>query len=97
MRVLAYGLREETGGAGTHRGGDGIIRAYEFLAPATITLNSERRIYAPYGLENGAPGSKGINRLVQDGRDRLVGGKFTTQVGPGDQVIVETPGGGGWG
>jgi N-methylhydantoinase B len=97
VRVLEYSLRDGTGGKGKHPGGDGIRRVYEFLTPATITLNSERRIYTPYGLQGGKTGGKGANWLVQNGKQRDIGGKFTTQVGPGDQVIIETPGGGGWG
>jgi N-methylhydantoinase B/oxoprolinase/acetone carboxylase alpha subunit len=62
-----------------------------------MTVNSERRIYAPYGLRGGEDGVQGENRLVQNGQSRNIGGKFTTSVGPGDQVIIETPGGGGWG
>jgi N-methylhydantoinase B len=97
VRVLEYRLREATGGKGQHPGGDGIRRVYEFLAPATITLNSERRIYAPYGLNGGEPGEKGANTLIQNRRKQAIGGKFTTQVNPGDRVMIETPGGGGWG
>jgi N-methylhydantoinase B len=97
VRVLEYRLRDDSGGAGKFRGGDGIRRVFEFLAPATITLNSERRIYAPYGLRGGEDGARGENRLVQQGVEHIIGGKFTAQVGPGDRVIIETPGGGGWG
>lgn len=64
VRVVEYSLREGSGGAGEHRGGDGIRRVYEFLAPATATINSERRIYAPYGLEGGESGQVGRNRLI---------------------------------
>lgn len=97
VRVLEYSLREGSGGRGKYRGGEGIRRAYEFTAPATFTINSERRIYQPYGLEGGKPGAAGMNRLVHDGEAQAIGGKFTTQVIAGDQVIIETPGGGGWG
>ena len=97
VRVLEYSLREDSGGVGKYPGGEGIRRTYEFLSPATITLNSERRIYSPYGLAGGQPGGNGANWLVEKGKKRAIGGKFTTQVGPGDQVIIETPGGGGWG
>ena len=173
VRVIEYGLREGSGGDGKYRGGDGIRRVYEFLAPATATINSERRIYAPYGLEGGEPGQVGrnllirnnytsfssdelslksieridellahyaknrqINEIVQlveglvhiypndprlhsrlgaiyaglsrkedsiaqlDLLDNLqldVGAKWTGQINPGDRVIIETPGGGGWG
>jgi N-methylhydantoinase B len=97
VRVLAYHLREGSGGAGQHRGGEGVVRTYQFLAPASLTVNSERRIYAPYGLRGGEPGQVGRNRLVRDGVESDMGGKFTAQVGAGDVLIVETPGGGGWG
>jgi N-methylhydantoinase B len=99
MRVMAYGLRDHSGGAGEHRGGDGIRRVYEFRSPATVTINSERRIYAPYGLQGGEPGQQGENQLIrqQDGLTTLLNGKTTFRVEPGDQVVINTPGGGGWG
>jgi N-methylhydantoinase B len=97
VRVLEYALRDGSGGDGRHRGGDGIRRAFEFLAPATVTINSERRVYAPYGLHGGEPGQAGVNRVQVDGREHVVGGKVTLHVRPGDRLIVETPGGGGWG
>jgi N-methylhydantoinase B len=98
LRVLAYGLRRRSGGRGRQDGGDGIRREVEFLAPATATVISERRRYAPYGLAGGAPGSPGSNRLRRaNGDDVDLGGKATFAVQPGDVLIVETPGGGGWG
>jgi N-methylhydantoinase B len=93
VRVLEYCLRTDSGGAGLHRGGDGVRRVYAFLAPATVTINSERRVYAPYGLAGGEAGQPGRNQV---GATR-VSGKFTGKVEAGDQVIIETPGGGGWG
>lgn len=97
VRVLAYALREASGGVGRYRGGDGIRRAFEFLSPATMTINSERRAYGPYGLQGGGPGQVGINRVIQDGVETIVGSKVTVQVSAGDRVVIETPGGGGWG
>jgi len=97
VRVLRYGLREGSGGAGQHRGGLGICREYAFDAAATVTINSERRRYAPYGLQGGAPGMPGRNRVVSDGVETEVGAKATVRVQAGDRLIVETPGGGGWG
>ncbi|MCC7208981.1 MAG: hydantoinase B/oxoprolinase family protein [Anaerolineae bacterium] len=97
LRVLEYGLREGSGGGGAHRGGDGIRRVYEFLSHATITLNTERRRLAPYGLHGGEPGALGRNTLESDGEIRALGGKFVGVVQPGDRVIIESPGGGGWG
>lgn len=98
IRVLEYGLRDASGGVGQHRGGDGIRRKYEFLHPATVTINSERRIHGPYGLRGGQPGKVGVNTLIErDGTARHLKGKETIQVAPGDKLTVETPGGGGWG
>ncbi len=97
MRVLEYSLREGSGGAGRHPGGAGIRRCYEFLHPTTVTVNSERRILAPWGLAGGAPGVPGSNRLLRAGQERDLGGKYVTEAQAGDIVIIETPGGGGWG
>ncbi len=98
LRVLEYSLRDDSGGKGEQRGGDGLRRVYEFLTPATITLNSERRIHQPYGLAGGAPGQAGQNQLIRaDGTRRDLGGKYTGRVDVGDRVMIETPGGGGWG
>jgi N-methylhydantoinase B len=97
VRILAYGLRDASGGTGKQRGGDGVRRVYEFLSPATVSFLCERRIIAPYGLHGGSPGQVGINRLVRAGVEEVLGGKHTRQVEPGDQIIIETPGGGGWG
>ncbi|MBI5668322.1 MAG: hydantoinase B/oxoprolinase family protein [Chloroflexi bacterium] len=97
VRVVEYELREGSGGAGQCRGGDGIRRVYEFLAPATITINSERRVYAPFGLEGGEPGQVGWNGVQYGAETKAVGGKYTGRVNAGDRVVIETPGGGGWG
>ena len=98
MRVLRYHLREGSGGGGRHRGGDGIVREYELLAPATITINSERRLRAPYGIHGGEAGLCGVNSIIRDGMAvEVVSGKHSAHVEAGDRVIIETPGGGGWG
>ncbi len=108
VRVVEYALRDGSGGAGRHNGGDGLRRVYEFLAPAAVTINSERRVYAPYSLEGGEPGQPGHNvimRAAPSGRRErqpdqpveVVGGKYTGAVQAGDRVVIETPGGGGWG
>jgi N-methylhydantoinase B len=97
IRVLEYAQRGGSGGTGQYRGGDGIRRVYEFLGPATVTVNSERRIFTPYGLYGGKPGLAGRNRIITAEGETDVGGKYTAPVIAGDQVIIETPGGGGWG
>ncbi len=100
MRVWRVELRDGSGGAGDFRGGDGVIREYEFLTDATVTINSERRIRPPYGLANGTSslenaGAVGVNTLTRGGESRIVGGKWTGRVAAGDRLRIETPGGGG--
>jgi N-methylhydantoinase B len=97
VRVLEYRLREGSGGLGRHRGGAGIRRVIEFLAPATATINSERRVYPPYGLQGGSAGQVGMNTLTRDEEDTSLAGKCVVEVVPGDRITIETPGGGGWG
>lgn len=96
FRITRYGLRGGSGGRGKHRGGDGIVRSLQFLAPATVTVLSERRGIAPYGLAGGEPGARGRNALTGD-RAQELPGKVTLQVQAGDELTIETPGGGGWG
>lgn len=97
LRVTTYRLRDGSGGAGAARGGDGVIREYEFLCPATVTINSERRRCSPYGLAGGSPGAPGANTLLRGGTTIPLGSKWTGQVEVGDRLRIETPGGGGWG
>jgi len=109
LRVLAYHLRENSGGGGKNRGGDGIVREYQLLAPATVTINSERRIHAPYGLQGGETGARGKNTIVHvhlnnpesdqfgETEEIVVSGKYAAQLEAGDRIIIQTPGGGGWG
>jgi N-methylhydantoinase B len=96
FRITRYGLRRGSGGRGQHRGGDGIIRSLQFLSPATLTVLSERRRIAPYGLAGGDPGAAGRNTLA-GAHGRALPGKVTLQVEEGDVLTIETPGGGGWG
>jgi N-methylhydantoinase B/oxoprolinase/acetone carboxylase alpha subunit len=97
IRVRRYSLRRGSGGAGEFRGGDGIVREFEFLAPAQVNILSERRRFPPYGLAGGGPGKKGTNILIRKSQKRTLGGKAAFRTGPGDRVIIETPGGGGYG
>lgn len=97
LRVWRYQLRDNSGGSGTHTGGDGIVREYEFLHPVTVTVNSERRRHPPYGLEGGSDGERGRNTLIVGDSTQEKSGKFTESVPAGTRLIVETPGGGGWG
>ena len=96
--VERYAIRDGSGGAGRHRGGDGVIRRYRFHRPTVVTLITERRTHAPYGLSGGESGSPGRNALIRaDGTRQSLQGKCSLKVEPGDQLEVLTPGGGGWG
>ena len=97
FRVRRYSLRQGSGGAGQHRGGNGLVRDIEFLCPATVTILSERRRTAPYGLQGGEPGSRGLNLLLREGEEQALTGKVQIQVEQGDALSLRTPGGGGWG
>ncbi len=98
FRLRRYALRSGSGGPGTHRGGDGIVREYEMLAPATVTMLSERRAVAPWGLAGGAEGDAGRNEIRHaDGHTEQLPSKFSRRLMPGDRLRIETPGGGGWG
>lgn len=93
LRVRRYEIRSGSGGRGRRGGGDGIVREYEFLAPATVTLLTERRRHAPWGLEGGEPGRLGENLY----NGRRLPAKTAFVAGPGDRLLMKTPGGGGWG
>lgn len=98
IRLERYSLRSGSGGRGQHRGGDGIVREYTILAPATVTMLSERRAVAPWGLAGGEDGKPGRNILFRaGGAVEELPSKFTRRVQPGDRLRIETPGGGGWG
>jgi N-methylhydantoinase B len=93
LRVVEYAVRRGSGGAGLHRGGDGVVRRYQALVECTATLLTERRRVAPPGANGGAAGQPGVNRL--NGVDLPAKCRITMQ--PGDVLTIETPGGGGWG
>ncbi len=98
LRVLRYAIRHASGGDGQYRGGDGLERELEFLAPAQVTVISERRRFEPYGLQGGSPGQTGENTLLRHGVEEVrLNAKATVDVEPGDVLRVSTPGGGGWG
>ncbi len=97
VRVLEYRYREDSGGNGLHRGGNGLIRTIEFLMPVTATILSERRYTRPYGLMGGKPGAAGLNNLIRENETRKLPGKVTLELQRGDRLQVLTPGGGGWG
>jgi len=98
MRVLRYGLRQDSGGAGTFRGGLGIERVYEFQAPAFITFSLERKATPPWGLWGGKDGAvNGVDITSPDGSVRTVRKATQHPIAAGERVKIMTGGGGGWG
>jgi N-methylhydantoinase B len=98
LRVREYRIRKGSGGKGKSKGGDGTIREIETLAPAVMSLLSDRRKRAPYGLSGGADGARGQASIIRrDGRKERLTSKTSRELQPGDRVRIETPGGGGFG
>ena len=97
LRIRAYRIRSGSGGKGKHRGGDGIVREYEFLTRADVTILSDRREHAPYGLAGGSAGTRGENSLLRGKRTIAIPGKARFEVQPDDVLRIESPGGGGYG
>ena len=95
MRVA---VRRGSGGAGRFRGGDGVVREVVFLEPASLTVLSQHRTQRPYGLAGGEPGLPGRQRIVRAGGEVVeLSSVDTCEVAAGDRLVLETPGGGGWG
>jgi N-methylhydantoinase B len=93
LRVERYELRTGSGGAGAHRGGDGVVRELRVLEPCRLSIIAERRTHPPQGEQGGAPGARG--RSLLNGEE--LPGKATRELAAGDLIRVETPGGGGHG
>lgn len=96
-RVRSYSIRQNSGGTGKFRGGDGIIREIELLTPAQVAILSDRRERGPYGLGGGSAGKPGKNELRRKGKTMPLPGKCAFHASAGDILRIETPGGGGWG
>jgi 5-oxoprolinase (ATP-hydrolysing) len=98
-----FSIRKGSGGAGRNRGGDGCIRDIELRRPLQVSILSERRVVAPYGMAGGEDGKRGVNQWIRkdpiDGSVRTisVGAKASMAMNTGDRFIVQTPGGGGYG
>ncbi|MQS09225.1 hydantoinase B/oxoprolinase family protein, partial [Streptomyces alkaliphilus] len=98
VRVEEFAVREGSGGAGRMRGGDGVVRRIRFLEPMSVTLLGSHRRVAPYGMAGGSPGALARDALLgADGARRELRGRDAVEVTTGDLLVIETPGGGGWG
>jgi N-methylhydantoinase B len=97
VRVTRLAVRRGSGGAGRHRGGNGIVKEWEFFVPTRVSIMATRRRSQPWGAAGGGPGRSGADWLLSGGRRRKLasGSVFTAQAG--DRLRIETPGGGGWG
>ncbi len=97
VRLEAFAIRLGSGGDGRWPGGDGVVRRLRFLAPMTVDLLCGSRRVPPFGLAGGAPGRPGRNRLLRAGGEELLAGAAQIAVAAGDVLVIETPGGGGFG
>ncbi len=98
VRLRRFEIRQGSGGSGRFRGGDGCRREIEFLAPLEVSILSQRRTTRPFGLAGGRPGAAGQNTLLgADGKEVELGGVASFGAAVGDRLLIETPGGGGFG
>jgi 5-oxoprolinase (ATP-hydrolysing) len=98
VRLDEFAVRRGSGGAGRWSGGDGAVRRIRFLEPMTVSTLSQHRRVPPYGMAGGEPGALGANRVEHaDGTVTELGGSDSADVGPDDLLVIETPGGGGYG
>ncbi|MCI3277448.1 hydantoinase B/oxoprolinase family protein [Streptomyces cylindrosporus] len=98
VRLDEFAVRRGSGGAGRWPGGDGAVRRIRFLEPMTVSTLSQHRRVPPYGMAGGEPGALGANRVERaDGTVTALAGSDAADVGPGDVLVIETPGGGGYG
>ncbi len=94
----SFAIRQGSGGQGLHSGGNGVIRRVQFREPMTAAILSNHRHIPPFGLQGGASGKTGHNYILrQDGVTEELDSKAIVQMQPGDTIVIETPGGGGYG
>jgi 5-oxoprolinase (ATP-hydrolysing) len=98
VRVERFAIRRGSGGGGRHRGGDGVVREIRFLAPVSLSILSQHRTEGPSGLAGGGAGAPGIQRVVRAaGEAEILGAADRREMHTGDRLVIETPGGGGYG
>ncbi|HMG47686.1 MAG TPA: hydantoinase B/oxoprolinase family protein [Allosphingosinicella sp.] len=93
-----FAIRRGSGGAGAHRGGDGVIRQIRFREPMHAAILANRRRVAPRGIAGGGDAKAGVNKVMRaDGREEVLTATDAADMAPGDAFVIETPGGGGYG
>jgi N-methylhydantoinase B len=93
----SYKIRKHSGGAGRWKGGDGIIRSFRVREACTISILADRFVNPPYALAGGKSGKTGMIYIIHQGKRKRYPSKFTADLAPGDEVIIFTPGGSGYG
>ncbi len=98
VRVKRFEIRNDSGGSGKWRGGNGVIRELEFLEPVTLNVLTQHRTNRPYGLMGGGPGQAGRQSVLRaNGGEEELDFTDSSELKPGDCLVIETPGGGGYG
>jgi 5-oxoprolinase (ATP-hydrolysing) len=98
VRIRRFAIRNDSGGDGQWRGGDGVVRELEFLEPMRASLLANRRRIAPFGLAGGNDARPGRDYVIRrDGRQEPLVASAEIALEPGDRIVIETPGGGGYG
>jgi 5-oxoprolinase (ATP-hydrolysing) len=98
VRLEAFAIRQGSGGNGSRRGGDGVIRRLRFLRPSLVNIVASRRVVAPFGICGGEDGVVGKQWITKpDGTNISASGTASIDICPGDILTVATPGGGGFG
>jgi 5-oxoprolinase (ATP-hydrolysing) len=98
VRLERFAVRRGSGGAGRFRGGDGVVRELTFLEPVALSILSQHRVEDPYPLCGGQPGSPGTQSVIRVGGEvERLAAIDGSDLAPGDRLVLETPGGGGWG
>jgi 5-oxoprolinase (ATP-hydrolysing) len=98
VRLDSFRIRPESAGRGRWPGGNGAERRIRFLEAMTVSILSNNRRIAPFGMNGGKEGALGVNSIVRaDGRIDSLAHVDSREVGPEDVVVIETPGGGGFG
>ena len=96
VTIEEFSISRDSGGSGDFKGGEGAIRTYRFLAPVTVNLLTERRVYSPWGVNGASNGACGVNEIFRDGKWQSLEGKASLQVDAGEKIRIRTPGGGGY-
>jgi 5-oxoprolinase (ATP-hydrolysing) len=98
VRLHQFSIRKNSGGKGAFNGGDGLIREYEFLEELEVSLLTQHRIVAPYGMEGAASGRTGEQWIVtRNGQKKKLDGITSFLAKKHERLILKTPGGGGFG